>query len=67
MYYVAFPKDRLLLKWIVTVQFLLQTVQTAILAHDAIQPFTVTFTSPDLIDNTGTLWFSVVLTIGLGK
>ncbi|KJA17519.1 hypothetical protein HYPSUDRAFT_101051, partial [Hypholoma sublateritium FD-334 SS-4] len=65
LYYVAFPKDRRLLKWIVSVQLLIQTIQTATLTHDTTFAFVIAFTDPDIFNQIGTVWCSVPLMTGL--
>ncbi|KJA17495.1 hypothetical protein HYPSUDRAFT_206094 [Hypholoma sublateritium FD-334 SS-4] len=65
LYYIAFPKDRSILKWTVFVQFILETIQTVTLAHDNIQHFSTAYTNPDILNDIGLLWISIPLMIGL--
>ena len=65
LYYVAFPEDRIILRFIVIVQLLLETIQTVMLTHDIFEYFTLVYTNPNVLNEIGTLWLSIPLLIGL--
>ncbi|KJA27684.1 hypothetical protein HYPSUDRAFT_868624 [Hypholoma sublateritium FD-334 SS-4] len=65
LYYVAFSKDRRVLKFIVFAQLLLETIQTVMLTHDMIQAFAMVYTGLDVLNDLGTKWLSIPLLIGL--
>ena len=65
LYFVSFPKDRLLIKWIVSIQLLLQAIQTAMLTHGAFIAFSIiSFFQNTILNNIGTLWCSIALMTG---
>ncbi|KJA27655.1 hypothetical protein HYPSUDRAFT_34768 [Hypholoma sublateritium FD-334 SS-4] len=65
LYYVAFPKDPRLLKWIVFGLLLLETVQTMMWTQDTIEAFITTFTDPNVFNIVRTVWFSIPFLTGL--
>ncbi|KJA27649.1 hypothetical protein HYPSUDRAFT_130742, partial [Hypholoma sublateritium FD-334 SS-4] len=67
LYYNAFAKDHRILKWTVFAQFLLEIIQTATLAYDNIQHFTLAYSSTgaDGLNEIGILWISIPLITGL--
>ena len=65
LYYAAFPRDHHLLKLIVIVQLLLETIQTVMFTHDIFEHFTQAYIDPTGLNEVGTLWLSVTLMIGL--
>ena len=65
IYCVSFPKDHRLLKLVVFVQILLETVQTITSTYDLFQHFTVAYTDMEAIIEVGTIWISIPLMIGL--
>ena len=67
IYYIAFPKDRCIIKWIVLVSLLLETVQTCTVTQFAFHTFTIGFSNPAVLDDIGTEWYSIPLITGLGK
>ncbi|KDR86151.1 hypothetical protein GALMADRAFT_1326045 [Galerina marginata CBS 339.88] len=65
IYYVAFPWDRKQNKMLVYGTFLLETLQTILIAHDAFQTFVRGFGDPASLDDVGLAWFSVPLMTGM--
>ena len=66
LYFRSFPKDYYILKAIVLIQLLLETIQTTTLAHDIVHGLTIAYTG-DFIsaDRVETAWIYVPLMIGL--
>ena len=65
-YFVSFPKDYCILKVMVLVQLLLETIQTVTLIHDVVNHFTIAYTGgASSLNNVETLWISIPLMIGL--
>ncbi|KAF9478318.1 hypothetical protein BDN70DRAFT_49117 [Pholiota conissans] len=65
LYTVAFPQDRLPLKFTVYTTLLLETVQTSLITHDAFKFFAFGFTNPMLLDEVSTGWFSIPVLTGI--
>ncbi|KJA19993.1 hypothetical protein HYPSUDRAFT_43569 [Hypholoma sublateritium FD-334 SS-4] len=65
LYYVAFPKDTRILKWIVFILLVLETTQTATMTHDAIQALIIECTDPNVFNVIRKVWFSIPLLTGL--
>ncbi len=61
-YYMAFPNDRLILKLVVFLELMLETVQTVAVTHDVFVFFT---TDPLVINQIGSSWYSIPLLTGL--
>ena len=65
LYYRAFPNDQRLLKQIVLLALVLETIQTIMFTQHVLQAITRGFSNLLLADVVGTLWFSVPLMTGL--
>ncbi|KJA21731.1 hypothetical protein HYPSUDRAFT_41576 [Hypholoma sublateritium FD-334 SS-4] len=65
LYYVAFSKDTRLLKFIVFVQLLLETIQTVTFTHDTVQGLAISFIDPNVFNQVDTAWCYVPLMTGL--
>ncbi len=66
LYYRSFAKDYYILKVIVLVQLLLESVQAITQAHDVVHHYTIAYTgSLILIDEVDTAWIYGPLLIGL--
>ncbi|KAI0337684.1 hypothetical protein BDW22DRAFT_856452 [Trametopsis cervina] len=59
LYYVSFPKDKLLPKLIVTTCYTLEVLQTTLSTRDAFRNFGTGWGSMAELDTVGWLWFSV--------
>ena len=46
-------------------ELVLETIQTAMFTHDLFRALTLGFDNPLLVNEVGTLWFSVALMTGL--
>ena len=65
LYYIAFPNDRRFVKLIVFTQFLLENVQTIMLAQYDTQHFPIPYSNPNEFNDIGTLWITVGLLTGM--
>ena len=65
IYYIAFPKDCCIIKWIVLVSLLLETVQTVTMTQNIIHDFIMRCTNPAALNIIGTKWISVPLMTGM--
>ena len=66
LYYRSCSKDYYILKVIVLVQLLLESIQATTQAHDVVHHYTIAYTGNlILIDEVGTAWIYVPLMIGL--
>ena len=66
-YYAAFPNDQSLLKKIVLLLLVLETIQTTVFTQDIFRTFASGFNNLLLANDVGTLWFSVPLMTGFSK
>ncbi len=68
LYFVSFPKDYCVLKVMVLLQLLLETIQTVTLIHDVVNHFTIAYTGgASSLNTVETLWISIPLMIGLSR
>ncbi|KAI0799571.1 hypothetical protein BC629DRAFT_1591758 [Irpex lacteus] len=61
VYYISFPKDKLLPKVIVTICYILELLQTVLSTRDAFRNFGTGWGNMEDLDTVGWLWFSVPL------
>ncbi|KAH8078738.1 hypothetical protein BXZ70DRAFT_901863, partial [Cristinia sonorae] len=59
MYYLAFPKDRLVIKSIVSFMLITELVQTVMCTRDAFREFGSGWGDLNELDDVGWLWFSI--------
>ncbi|PSR78307.1 hypothetical protein PHLCEN_2v7429 [Hermanssonia centrifuga] len=59
IYYIAFPRDRLLPKFIVWFLFMQELLQTILVTRDAFTSFGFQFGNVIDLDNVALMWFSV--------
>lgn len=66
-YHVAFPKDRLYIKLLVYVVFLLELVQSILIMHDTYVTYVLGFGKFEAVYQTGTYtWFAIPVFSGIG-
>uniref|UniRef100_A0A0W0G8W8 DUF6534 domain-containing protein n=1 Tax=Moniliophthora roreri TaxID=221103 RepID=A0A0W0G8W8_MONRR len=65
VYWTAFSKDTRLLQTLIYGIYLLETVQTTLLTHDAFQAFVFGFMDPASMDDLHTLWLDAYFFDGL--
>ncbi|KIK01544.1 hypothetical protein K443DRAFT_678306 [Laccaria amethystina LaAM-08-1] len=64
-FYIAFPNDRFLAKFLVYGIFVCEAVQTFIITHDTFQVFVVNFGDLHSMDSMHTNWFSIPIAGGI--
>lgn len=64
-YYIAFPKDRLYCKCLVYGVYILETLQTAVITHDAFASFGAGFGSFEALDNIPFTCLSIPILSGI--
>ncbi len=65
IYYISFPKDRLFTKCLVSVIYILETAQTAMLGYDAFEMLAKGFRSVDALDSLQNEWLTVPIFTGV--
>ncbi|KAF8970423.1 hypothetical protein BDZ97DRAFT_1652662, partial [Flammula alnicola] len=65
VYYLAFPKDRVVTRTLVYWVYLLEASQTILLMHDLFKTFALGFADLASLDEVNTLWFSVPILTGI--
>ncbi|KAK0201067.1 hypothetical protein DFS33DRAFT_1446648 [Desarmillaria ectypa] len=65
IYYVSFPKDPILSKFLIYLLLALETLQTVLFTIDLFDIFAANFGQTDVLNNVHTLWFSVPIMTGL--
>ncbi|PPQ93368.1 hypothetical protein CVT25_014044 [Psilocybe cyanescens] len=65
VYYLAFPKDRVMYKALVYGAFLLEATQTFLFTSSAFRTFATGFGNPAVLDQVDILWFSIPIMSGL--
>jgi hypothetical protein len=66
-YYLAFPKDRLYVKTLVSVLFVMETVQTILNTHDLYKMYAEGFANPEALDGLHLAWIPIPILTGLCK
>ncbi|TFK32067.1 hypothetical protein BDQ12DRAFT_693076 [Crucibulum laeve] len=65
LYYLSFPRDRLHTKSLVYFVFLLETVQSILVAHDAFEAFAIGFGDVDALTTTHYAWLTMPIMGGI--
>ncbi|KAK1221249.1 hypothetical protein PQX77_015939 [Marasmius sp. AFHP31] len=65
IYYTAFPRDKVAFQAIVYTVFLVETMQTLMISHDAFRTFAYGFGRLQALDEVHLLWFDVCILDGL--
>ncbi len=65
IYYVSFPKDPILSKFLIYLLLALETLQTVLFTVDLFDIFATNFGQVDVLHNVHSLWFSVPIMTGL--
>lgn len=66
IYFLAFPSDRTISRWLVGIVFLLETAQVIVIANDMFQSFAIGFGNPGAITGTHATGFSGPILAGTG-
>ncbi len=66
IYYIAFPNDRPLPKFIVWFLFIVELLQTILVTRDAFNNFGLQYGNVPALDGVGFIWFSVPVVTALG-
>ncbi|KAF8192987.1 hypothetical protein BJ912DRAFT_961658 [Pholiota molesta] len=64
-YHIAFSKDRLEVRFLVYGDYLIESLQTFIFTQSAFRTFATGFGDVAILDDVGTVWFSVCVLTGL--
>ncbi|KAG7447175.1 uncharacterized protein BT62DRAFT_65335 [Guyanagaster necrorhizus] len=65
IYYVSFPKDPILSKFLIYLLLALETLQTVLFTVDLFDIFATSYGQIDVLNNVHCLWFSVPIMTGL--
>lgn len=66
IYFLAFPRDRAIHKWLVAIVFLLETIQVVVIARDMFDAFAKGFGNPDAITGLHLDGLSAPIIAGFG-
>ena len=67
IYYLAFPNDRIGIKYLVYGLALIETIQTAFMSHDAVMALGLGFGDPSALDNDHFAWMTIPLLSAIGQ
>jgi len=65
IYYLAFPKDRSLPKWIVGIVYIIELIQTILSTRDGFLYFGYGWGNMNILNEVGIIWFSIPVMTGI--